>query len=811
MNTKKNLLRPLILLSCTLLMSVYPCFAEQTINKNQPLQHSQEAKDLKETLLSGKLGFDSFITIKRKTLNPSHVYTYHQEDHGAGGGIYLGKIKDGQVTLKKILDSSNGMVLDADLSYDATKILFSWKESLDDFMQIYVMNVDGSNLTKVVDHPSNNVNPCWLPDGGIVFLSDRKPAFAYCWVTTSPILYRCEIDGSKLVRLSANYLNDFTPSVMLDGRIIYSRWEYVDRPAIPMQSLWTMNQDGTGLSGYFGNRVLSPATFMEARQIPGSNKVLCIMTAHNGPCRGAVGVIDPALGSNAQEAIQNITPEVRVRPVNVGSGNDIKGPYATPVPIDDTYYLVTRDGSVLLRDYATTVEATLLTTAEHINANEQKANLGFYDTQPIRPRTTPAIRSQVLKENAEQSATVFLSDVYNGLEPLVKRGEIKKIAVVQEMEKSKRADVSNRAFGFQFPVVSCGATYAPKRVWGYAKVEEDGSAHFKVPSGKPIYFMALDEEGRALQRMRTFTHLMPGEKQSCIGCHDDRNSAIADNSRRPMATLNKAQELEKPAWGVTGFSYSHIVQPVLDKNCVACHKPGNMEASLDLTGDKTDFFNVSYENLARECTPGKSKFTKWIPTYNGQESNILEVTPLHWGSPASLLANIIREGHPDQAGKKRSNLTALEKEKIFMWIDLNVPYYGDSVARDNNIRGCRQFYPPTLDTTLTNIAERRCYSCHSNADDRTNTNIWKNGRIHQKVWVRVENIQHNNFLFAPLAKSAGGSGACGENVFKSKDDADYQAILKAFEPTQNHYKNTPRIDMEPWQADKKILIGKNSL
>ena len=73
--------------------------------------------------------------------------------------------------------------------------------------------------------------------------------------------------------------------------------------------------------------------------------------------------------------------------------------------------------------------------------------------------------------------------------------------------------------------VSCGATYAPKKLWGFADVDEDGSAAFQVPSEVPIYFMALDAEGRALQRMRSFTHLMPGEVQGCVGCHADRNAA----------------------------------------------------------------------------------------------------------------------------------------------------------------------------------------------------------------------------------------------------------------------------------------------
>ena len=144
-------------------------------------------------------------------------------------------------------------------------------------------------------------------------------------------------DGSNVTRLSSNYLNDFTPAVLEDGRLIYSRWEYVDRPAIPIQSLWTIHPDGTGLRVFFGNRVLSPATFMEARTIPGTEQVLCLLTAHNGPCRGAIGILDPRKGVNAQEAITNITPEVFIGKVNEGDGNRIPGPYENPFPLNDTH------------------------------------------------------------------------------------------------------------------------------------------------------------------------------------------------------------------------------------------------------------------------------------------------------------------------------------------------------------------------------------------------------------------------------------------------------------------------------------------
>jgi hypothetical protein len=487
-----------------------------------------------------------------------------------------------------------------------------------------------------------------------------------------------------------------------------------------------------------------------------------------------------------------------IPPVNVGNGTDVRGPYSTPVPIDDTCFFVTRDGSVLLRDYARKGSVLVLEGEPRplgYDTPGPSRKLGFYGAQPIRPRPVPDVRGSGLESAADEWATLLVRDVYEGLEPYVKRGDVRQIAVVEEVAKPKRAELDRLAFGFQFPVVSCGATYAPKRVWGFAKVEKDGSAHFKVPSGKPIYFMALDEHGRAVQRMRTFTHLMPGERQSCVGCHSDRNSVASRNEERPLAGLRPAQQLDEPEWGIRGFSYAAIVQPVLDKHCVGCHNARERSGGIDLDGDKTDFFNVSYEYLARECSPGESRYTSWISTYNGHEANILRIKPYEWGSPASLLADLILSGHPDKDGKPRVDLDEASRHRVFTWLDLNVPYYGTSASNHYDLKGCRQIVPADLEKTLAEVATRRCVSCHTEAKDRNNHNIYQDGRIHRKVWTRITHPELNNFLLAPLAKAAGGTETCGEAVFKSAGDPDYMRILSTFEASTKLMKTRPRMDM----------------
>jgi len=751
--------------------------------------------------ISNELGFSKLLLVERHAIHSTHVYTYHEEDNKPGGGLFVFDLMSNKA--KRILDSKNGLVLDANLHYDGKTILFSWKKEMSGFYQLYTIDIEGNNLKQITDYPSNNFNACWLPDGGIAFLSDRKPAYAYCWQTTTPILFRCEADGSKQIRLSANYLNDFTPSVMEDGRILYSRWEYVDRPAIPIQSLWSINPDGTKLAGVFGNRVLSPATFMDARMIPDSDgKILCVLTAHNRHCHGAIGIVNPKIGGNSQDAISNITPRVNIGEVNKGDGNHIRGPYVNPYPVDDKFYLVSKDGSIEIRDYKNTI-------AQQITPVVKKGELGFYSPQPIRERERERLvfsrlPSQISteSENKTEWAEIQMMDVYHGLPDTIEKGSIKKLAIVQEVEKPLGIDPKYRAFGFQFPVVSAGATYAPKKIWGFVQVEEDGSARFKVPARQPIYFLPLDENGMAVQRMRTFTHLMPGETQGCIGCHADRNYyGVPLNKKRPIALSKEVQQPEPPEWGISGFSYTAQVQPIWNKHCVECHGSERPAADLELTGDKTDFFNVSYENLVRKGTPAENfiiggtkekfdnKYTSWIPTYNGQEANILQIEPGTWGAKASFLARVIEDGHKDKNGKSRVDLKKDEKLKIYLWLDLNVPFYGGSNSNYQANRGCRQQIPPGFNQTFREIASRRCISCHT---QKENLNVFS---YPGQFALRIDNPEHNPIFKAPLAKYAGGTEKCGAIVFKNQGDEDFKKLMNTFDELEKNLKQNPRLDM----------------
>jgi hypothetical protein len=726
------------------------------------------------------------------------VYTYHNEGFRAGGGLYLVDLAQPEPQIRQLLATPNGEILDLDLSYDGRVVLFSWREKETEGYQLWTINIDGSSLRQLTRGEHHNYNGCWLPDGGIGFVSTRSPQFAYCWNSPVGVVHRMDADGENVRRISANYLNDFTPYPLENGRLIYSRWEYVDKPAIPIQSLWTINPDGTGLTGYYGNRVISPGTFMEPRSIPGTDMILCTMTGHNGPARGAVGLIDRRHGVNAQASIRNLTPDVPVPPVDKGDGNFWGAkPYSNPQPLDPERFLVSAHGPLLVRNLEGTCQTEALSRPEK--------GLLWISAQPVRSRPRPPVVTTMVDASGQSTETssasrgvarLYLQNVYDGLEPTVRRGEVKRLRVVRELPKTVRIHPDKRAFGFQFPVISAGATYAGKQVLGEVDVADDGSAYFEVPAGIPIYFMALDADGQAVQRMRSFTHLMPGELQGCVGCHEPRGqSARAPADLRAMG--RSPVPLTPPEWGTNGFSYAAVVQPVLDRHCGECHTGPEPKGNVDLSGDTTDYFNVSYETLARgRRQSGEaqwfSPYVSWIPTYNGFETNILSVEPKAWGSPRSKLAEVILSSHPDENGKPRVQVDEAGRRRVLAWIDLNVPYYGTSETTHPDNNGSRRVYPAHLDRTLAEVAARRCAPCHAQ------------GKIPRPFWTRIENPHLNSFLMAPLAKAAGGSQRCGQAVFAGKEDPDYQAILNTFKPMHTELASNPRMDMPGARASLAV-------
>src|SRR5690606_10861549 len=193
--------------------------------------------------------------------------------YGRGGKLCRLEIRTGDVTT--ILEDPEGSVRDPVVHYDGQKILFSYRKGRSPNYHLYEIDIDGTNLRQLTAGPFDDIEPCYLPDGNLVFVSSRCNRWVNCWLTQFGTLHRSAPDGSDIRAISANLEHDNTPWPLPDGRLLYQRWEYVDRSQVDYHHLWTCNPDGSSQTVYYGN--LHPGTLMiDAKPILGTDKVVAI-------------------------------------------------------------------------------------------------------------------------------------------------------------------------------------------------------------------------------------------------------------------------------------------------------------------------------------------------------------------------------------------------------------------------------------------------------------------------------------------------------------------------------------------------------
>ena len=122
--------------------------------------------------------------------------------------------------------------------------------------------------------------------------------------------------------------------------------------------------------------------------------------------------------------------------------------------------------------------------------------------------------------------------------------------------------------------LSYGGTFTLERVLGTVPVEEDGSAYFEVPARRSVFFVALDEDGKAVKRMQSFTSVEPGEVLGCVGCHEHRTHAPpAARSPSPAGRAAARRARSRRSTDVPDvFDFPRDIQPILDRHCVECHR-----------------------------------------------------------------------------------------------------------------------------------------------------------------------------------------------------------------------------------------------
>lgn len=571
---------------------------------------------------------------------------------------------DGNPSVRVLLECPEGIIRDPDVSFDGTKILVSMRKNKEDDYHIYELNADGTGLRQITSGSGvSDIDPIYLPNGRILFSSTREPKFCMCNRHIMGNLFTMNADGSDMDQIGHSTLFEGHASLLADGRVIYDRWEYVDRNFGDAQGLWVTNPDGTSHLIFWGNNTESPGAVLDAHEIPGSKNVVCTFSSCHDLPWGAIAILDRTQGIDSSKAVKFTLPPDGINRVGTG-GYDafsrLPVKYEDPYPLSDGVFLCSRQMSDLrmalvlfdLKGHETQILA---------DANPQ---WGIFDAQRLAARPVPRmIESRV--DRTQKTGTFYVSDVYESQEMKnVQRGEVKFLRVVESPEKRYWVRNFWSLAGEQAPAMNWH-DFSNKRILGTVPVEEDGSANFEIPADRFVYFQLLDAQGRMIHSMRSGTIVRPGENQGCIGCHEDRLNAVPPR-RTVRALLRPADSLKHPEWIPEGkeFGYLEFVQPIFDRHCVQCHDFGKPGAkSVVLAGDRNLLFNASYTSIYQNkkiIAPGAG------PTKTMDSKS--------WGAVVSPLGRIVTQGHGD-ARDEKFTLTPQEKEILITWMDLNGPYY----------------------------------------------------------------------------------------------------------------------------------------
>ncbi|MFQ6130514.1 MAG: discoidin domain-containing protein [Armatimonadota bacterium] len=767
---------------------------------------AREARKLLAESLRTQGGSDIVFAVRAPGVD-GHWYAnfgYYAADvnrkcyRAAGGRLCRLDASTGEVQV--IFDDPQGSVRDPQVHYDGVKILFSYLKGGTANYHLYEINADGTGLRQLTDGDCDDIEPTYLPDGGIMFCSSRCNRWVNCWLTPVAVLYRCDADGGNVRMVSANVEHDNTPWVLPDGRVLYMRWEYVDRSQVDYHHLWTMNPDGTGQMVYFGN--MHPGIAMlDAKPIPNTRKTVAIFSPGHGQREhmGRVTIVDPASGPDRQASAQTISVAA-----------DLRDPY----PLDENRFLVAKGAELQLMD----AEGRSV-TIYRLPEESVRAGMWCHEPRPLVPRP----RERVIPSRvnlSEASGRLVLTDVYKGRNMEgVKRGDIRKLLVLETLPKP-----INYTGGMD--PLSYGGTFTLERVLGTVPVEPDGSAYMELPALRGLLFVALDENDMSVKRMQSFLTVQPGELTGCVGCHEQRTHT-APASLRPLAVRRPPSPIT-PIRGVPEvFDFPRDIQPILDRHCVRCHdyqrqpgargpECGPRAGGVILTGDRGPMFSHSYYTLTYlgEFADGRDRARSNLP-------------PRTIGAVASPMMKKLTGEHYSVA------LSSHEIDMIRYWIEVGAPYPGTYAALGSGMIGGyyqNQQVETDRDWPSTRAAgeaiQRRCASCHDgpkvlprSLSDERGVSFWRPDwsdprlRLSRHLVFNLTRPEQSLMLLAPLSAKAGGYGTCqqeekngdGVAVFASTDDRDYGSILAMCAAGKERLDQIKRFDMPGFRPPDPYL------
>ncbi len=663
-----------------------------------------------------------------------------------------------------------GCAMQPDVSFDGQRIVFAYADHAPPREQwqffLYEIRADGTGLKQITGTDSDplagsegrmtvlpeDYDPCYLPDGGIAFISTRNQGGVRCHngdrYCPTYLLFRCDADGSNIRQLSFGEASEWDPTVMPEGQILWTRWDYINRPVLPTLGLWTIRPDGTAAEHYFGNYTPSPYRICEARPILGSRKVIATTAGHHTMHAGSLIVIDRRIAADGLEAITRLTPEATFpesepySPVSFGS----------PYPLSEGLYLAAFSPYPYPASMAHIPrhDAFGIYLVDSLGGREliyRDPDISCFEPLPLAPRTMPPVLpSQVADRSTQETGVFYLQDIYHSTQG-IPRGTIRRLRVNQIIPQPTQ----------RVPYSSAVTFDVLKRVLGTVPVDANGSVAFEAPAGVPLQFQALDEHGLAVMTMRTFTHLQPGEQASCVGCHEPRNSSPLIPPSLPTTQLVRQLEWPTGPRYPGGLSFAKTVQPVLDRYCLECHGLRETAGEISLLGT-IDATEENMANAYHQLLPSTAytsltqgdRFVKIAQYF----SETWYSEPKDYFAHGGTLARLLMEGH------EGVTLDGESLQRVIDWLDLNAPLYGTYSWNKDEWRQT----DPNGESAL------RAYIRQEFGDD------WASQPF--AALVNIALPDESRILKAPLALAAGGWGQLEQGVWPNTDAPQYRKMHK---------------------------------
>jgi hypothetical protein len=677
------------------------------------------------------LDFDKILFIKRH-FNPNSEKTgnhmcdqYFGFNAIRGGGMFIlndafseapkvtnvlekSVCANGRFKGKKL--TADGGFLSPDLSYDGKEVLFAFTEiaaeekdrlryrqwTEHNTWNIFRVNSDGTDLKQLTDGIVNDFDPCFMPSGRIMFISERRGGYGRCHGRPVPsfTLHSMNGDGSDILRMSHHETNEWQPSVDNSGMIVYTRWDYVDRGFNQAHHPWKTTPDGRDARAIHGNFAPSARTRphfeITIRSVPNSHKLTATAACHHGQAYGSLVLIDPKIpDDDAMAPLKRITPDQLFPESEIGT----HGPpanYASAWPLSEYFYLCVYDKDS--RSNAGTANNYGIYLLDAFGNKEllyRDPDISCLDPIPFRARKTPRIVphqtllgkplaagekfTPIAQKDIPKTATVGLINVYDSLKTFPEGTKIKNIRIIQLLPKTTPY-ANNPKIGF-------GSQKSARIILGTVPVAEDGSAYFNLPVNIPVYFQAIDEQGLAVQSMRSATYIQPGERLICQGCHEPRSKARGPMSKFPKAMRQKAANIKPEVAGTNPFSFPILVQPVLEKHCIKCHTEQKAKGKKcpDLSKGKIgrNFFN-SYKSLQKHAF-----------YFDNAVFTTPRTIPGKFGARASKLYQMLAKGH------NKLKLPPEDMHRITLWLDSNSDFFGSYENLEAQAKG--EVVKPTME------------------------------------------------------------------------------------------------------------------